>query len=48
MPSTYINKTNNINHNYLVLSNRLTKAGIEYLKILNVYSKALKRLNRSY
>lgn len=41
-----IGSTNTINNNkpnYLVIDGRLTKEGAEYLKILNVYSKAERR-----
>lgn len=39
---------NNKTPTFLVVSGKVTKTGFDYLKLLNVYSKALKRLNRSY
>lgn len=38
-----INTTNNNKPNYLVIDGKLTKEGVDYLKMLNVYSKAERR-----
>lgn len=37
MPTPYINKNT---RNYLVLDGRVTKAGYDYMKMMNVYWKA--------
>ncbi len=38
-----ISNTNNYKPNYLIIAGKLTKEGADYLKMLNVYSKAERR-----